>query len=297
MKTTTDTFPSFEPELFSGDVFSPSYVRTHTETSRDPASDLLHSHDFFELAYVRKGHQVAYQIGGIRYTLREGDILTIPPGVIHGPVSSAEPRPSLTREVVWISQHLMNHFTLMTPGKQFYEIADSKCFSSAGTQWEFLGELFQRNITEQERQQFGWERVQLGNTVQLVTQLCRAMMESGILMQRDEKPELLFLIMDYVECHLPEKLTLEAVAQHFEVSTSTVTQTFRKRIGKSFYSYVIGRRLLLARNLIEQNVKLETVGKSVGFAEHSAFYRAFKKAYGVSPKEYRNQYFQDSSAN
>lgn len=46
-------------------------------------------------------------------------------------------------------------------------------------------------------------------------------------------------------------------------------------------------RLIAAKALIQEGALLETVGQDVGFADYSTFYRAFKKEYGISPRQYR----------
>ena len=102
-----------------------------------------------------------------------------------------------------------------------------------------------------------------------------------------EKPELLDQIMAYVETHLAEKITLEEITKHFWVSQSTITQTFRNKMGVSFYRCVTQRRLIAAKTLILEGLALENVGQQVGFSDYSSFYRAFKQEYGISPRQYR----------
>ena len=42
-----------------------------------------------------------------------------------------------------------------------------------------------------------------------------------------------------------------------------------------------------ARKLIFQGRTLESVGREVGYQDHSTFYRAFRQTFGMSPREYR----------
>ena len=71
------------------------------------------------------------------------------------------------------------------------------------------------------------------------------------------------------------------------VSSSTVSHLFKQRLGVSFYRYVTQRRLIAAKNLIQKGVLMENVAAKTGFADYSGFYRAFRKEYGVSPRQYR----------
>ena len=54
-----------------------------------------------------------------------------------------------------------------------------------------------------------------------------------------------------------------------------------------------GRRgetdLFAAKNLIVEGLPLEAVAEQVGFSDYSAFYRAFKGEFGISPRQFRIQ--------
>ena len=107
------------------------------------------------------------------------------------------------------------------------------------------------------------------------------------------KNSLLDQITDYVKANLAEKLTLKMVADHFGVSVSTVTQLYQKKAQTTFHEFVTQCRMEKARTLILQGMSLETVGKTVGYSDHSTFYRAFRQAFGVSPREYRKNRISD----
>ena len=102
----------------------------------------------------------------------------------------------------------------------------------------------------------------------------------------DEK-NLLDQIIAYAEENLAEKITLRQIADQFHVSVSTVTQLFQKRAKTTFHHLLTGLRMEKARNLIRQGLPLETVGRAIGYQDHSTFYRAFRQTFGISPREYR----------
>lgn len=266
---------------------SPHAVQTHREIDHEQAFIPLHSHPFWELGYVRGGEDWEYVIGTEQYRVRPGDILLIPPETIHGPVSRRREPGCCIRDVIWISPEFLNRLSRMEPNTWLYENRDAHVFSTVGTPWEALGELFEKGVGERQRRQFGWEAVVVGNTMVLLSQLFRGMLDESVLVLKEERSDLLFRITGYLEEHLGEKLTLESVAAAFDVSKSTITQLFRKKLDTSFYAWLTKRRLISARNLIARGVPLEQAGKNVGFKEHSAFYRAFRQEYGISPREYR----------
>ena len=102
-----------------------------------------------------------------------------------------------------------------------------------------------------------------------------------------KKAELLQRITRYTEQNLDRKLTLREIAAKFDVSVSTVTQLFQHCAETTFHQYLTNLRLQKARDLIREGVPLEAVGRMVGYGDHSTFYRAFRGAFGVSPREYR----------
>ena len=101
------------------------------------------------------------------------------------------------------------------------------------------------------------------------------------------KKSLLEQITIYIEDNAGKKLTLKETASHFGVSVSTVTQLFQKKSQTTFYGFVTQCRMEKARKLICQGRTLESVGREVGYQDHSTFYRAFRQTFGMSPREYR----------
>lgn len=273
--------------LLDNDELAPDHIRTHVEIDYAPGPMPLHSHMFFELAYVRRCVDTEYAIGADTYRLQPGDVLLIPPGVLHGIVTPEWAGEVCVREVIWISRQFLNRMNQMRPDVWFYKTGDIQLFRTAESRWADLGELFAKGVQEHRLRQFGWEVVVLGNTMVLLSRLGRAMLDRSVLVMKEERCELLLRVLDYLETNLSEKLTLELMAARFDVSKSTLTQLFRKRLDISFYAYLTKRRLITAKGLIARGMPLEQVGKQVGYKEHSAFYRAFKQEYGISPREYR----------
>ena len=166
---------------------------------------------------------------------------------------------------------------------------ESRLMRTAGTRWEFIGQLFRHGVRECEGQEPGWEEIVLGNTIQLLVYLRRAVQDRSAAPLKAEKPELLDRALAYIEDHLAEKITLGDIAKHCWVSQSTITQTFRNKMGVSFYRCVTQRRLIAAKTLIIEGAPLESVGRKVGFSDYSSFYRAFKQEFGISPRQFRKK--------
>lgn len=262
---------------------SSQYVNTHRDVSFSSTTVNLHSHTFFELLCCQEGSNVEYLIGNERYRIQKGDILIIEPGVSHRPIFPSEMEP-YHRDVLWINADFRNELMSLF-SDDCHNLKHVQMMRTAGTRWEHLPELFHKGVLESEKKQYGWELAVIGNTISILVQMVRAGQEGSAKPLRAEKRELLDQIMAYIEGHLGEKISLKEIAHHFYVSESTISHLFQEKMGVSFYRCVTQRRLIAAKTHIWDGEPLDLVSQKVGFSDYSTFYRAFKREYGVSPRE------------
>ena len=263
------------------------YVDTIQETTTVHLAISLHSHDFFEVIYCRSAADVEYLVGAERYRLQKGDIVFIPPGIPHCPILPDKMPEPYRRDVIRMSKEFVANMFSLDVDNSTEDVSGSFLLRTAGTQWDYLGDLFYQGNLESEKKQVGWELALIANTTKIMVYLHRAVNEHSATPLKAEKPELLDQVLEYIEQHLHEKITLGEVAHQFYVSQSTITQTFRNKLGLSFYRCVTQARLIAAKRLIEGDQSLEAIAEAVGFMDYSAFYRAFKQEYGISPRQYR----------
>ena len=100
---------------------------------------------------------------------------------------------------------------------------------------------------------------------------------------------LLEQITAYARANLDQRITLKGLAAQYNVSVSTITQTFQRKAGVSFHKFLTDCRVERAVELMQEGTALEEAGRMVGYADHSNFYRAFVQCKGISPREYRKQ--------
>jgi YesN/AraC family two-component response regulator len=115
----------------------------------------------------------------------------------------------------------------------------------------------------------------------------RANMDLQTVMPLPENTELLDDVLRYIEGHISEKITLKDTAHYFLVSESTISKLFQAKMDISFYHCVTQRRLIAAKTLIIDGVKLDDIPNLIGYVDYSTFYRAFHKEYGISPRDFR----------
>ena len=95
------------------------------------------------------------------------------------------------------------------------------------------------------------------------------------------------MMMDYIEEHLKENLDLNELSHIFHVSKYHISHVFKDETGISVHQYILKKRLDACKSAIRSGDKITSVYPVFGFRDYSAFYRAFRKEYGISPKEYR----------
>ena len=93
-------------------------------------------------------------------------------------------------------------------------------------------------------------------------------------------------IMKYVYANLQKDLNLDFLSKEFAVSKYHLEHLFKESTGVSIRKYIITRRIMMARRLLEKNICVTEVCDQVGFNNLSHFIRTFKKIVGVPPKQY-----------
>lgn len=276
-----------EPSRFHQELQMTSrFVQTHRDVSYLRRDVALHSHTFFEILCCCSTCGMEYLVGTERYRLQAGDIVIVPPGVSHRPIFPEMLPEPYQRYLLWVSPEFFERSQPLIQGTPLTQGLPSHLLRTAGTRWNYLPELFEQGVLESEGRDDCWEMAVLGNSVTLLTHLIRAI-RSGSGRLKAEEPGLVDQVLTYAEAHLAEKITLADVARVFYVSESTISQTFRKKMGVSFYKCVTQRRLIAAKALIRDGVPLEAISSRVGFSDYSSFYRAFRQEFGVSPRDYR----------
>ena len=267
---------------------SSRYVNTHRDTSFAKTAVNLHSHNYAEVLFCRTSAGVEYLIGPNRYRLQKGDIVFVPPGVSHRPILPEKLEVPYERDVLWISQEFLDNMQHMFPDAAISRQDPNVPIRTAGTRWEFLGDLFRAGVLEEEGKRPGWEAAVMGNTLMILANMKRIYMERSTSPMKAEKPELPDRIAGYIERNFEQHITIDDLAHKFYVSSSTLSHLFKQKMGVSIYHYVTQRRLISAKNLIAAGLPLEQVSVQVGFSDYSTFYRAFKQEFGISPRLYRN---------
>lgn len=273
-------------------------IQDHFKISGDPGNFFTpgkpnHSGKFCCI-YCQSNCEAEFFVDGEHITLQRGDIIAIRPNVPHGVVTYSQNGEKYAGYVVEVSGEYMQNLMMHQDFQNIDFVHSYKIVHTRGTLWERIDSLFLMALEEQEIKGSGWKAGLFGSSVVLLVQITRAASVDPTSAARVEKQDLLNGILGYVESNLSEKITLEDVASRFFVSASTVTHLFNKRLNISFYKYVMQRRLWKAKNLIREGLPMEKIASLVGFNDYSAFYRAFKQEFNLSPRQFYKETRKDS---
>ena len=98
-------------------------------------------------------------------------------------------------------------------------------------------------------------------------------------------------LTDLISRRSREKLLLSDIAEEMGVSVYYLSHFFKENFGISFQQYLSRIRCENARrDLLLTGESLLTISISNGFSDPKYFNRAFEEQYGVSPKQYRQQF-------
>lgn len=95
-------------------------------------------------------------------------------------------------------------------------------------------------------------------------------------------------ILDYIEVHLKEELTIETLASLCYYSPHHFNRIFQSIIGLPVLDYIKKRRLAVAAGqIIDTNHNIIDIAIEYRFNSHETFSRAFKRTFDITPNAYR----------
>lgn len=255
-----------------------------------PAPDKyqLHAHRTCELYYFISGNG-HYTVEGNDYELVPGCLLVMRGGETHTPhirpdapyerISinfSPESLPLLQNEIenIFLARPLGKN-NMYVPGKDSAKFL-AECMS------RICRDPLGKNVRTQA----------LANLMPVLTELYHIKNDTPLGEEniRIEPPvqgssDLVAQIIEYINENLTTIKGLEVLEQEFFFSKSYINRIFKESTGSSVWDYIVLKRLLLSRTLLQEGKQANIVASQCGFCDYSSFYRQFKQRFGVSPIE------------
>lgn len=96
----------------------------------------------------------------------------------------------------------------------------------------------------------------------------------------------------YIDEHYREEISLEFLAEQFHFSREYIGRIFRAKHGFAVYEYILQVRMKQAVELLRNpKLTLPVIADFLGYSNANYFSKAFRRFYGISPSDYRNQNF------
>lgn len=97
-------------------------------------------------------------------------------------------------------------------------------------------------------------------------------------------------VVDFVDSHFEDELTLELVSETFNMSQSFLSSRFHRETGMTFSEYLARKRLEHAKLLLKSTeMTIGMIAEDCGIHDNNYFSRIFKKYEGLTPQEYRRK--------
>ena len=249
-----------------------------------------HIHQYYEVYFFLEGN-VSLLICDKLYKLQPGDVVILPPGIPHKAVIHDQDCP-YSRFVFWISEEYYQRLRQMS--EDYYYIvrcaSEKKQYIYHNTQVEFCtiqSRIFYL-IEEIHANHYGKDTKIFIGICDLILHLNRMAYEQNNPHKVKEDQNLYRNILEYIDTHIDQELSLEYLAGEFFASKYHIAHIFKENTGISIHQYIMKKRLTACKEAILSNISISRAYLMFGFKDYSSFYRAFKKEFGISPKEYKD---------
>ncbi|WNR46055.1 response regulator [Paenibacillus roseipurpureus] len=96
-------------------------------------------------------------------------------------------------------------------------------------------------------------------------------------------------LQNFVNVHLGEDVTLQALADHVHLHPVYLSKIFKTETGENLSDYIIRLKMERASYLLQHSSdKIYEICNKIGYQNSSYFIKLFRKYYGVTPQEYRD---------
>ncbi len=238
--------------------------------------DNRHCHDTYEILYVLDG-EGRFMIEGTSFDIKPGTLLVIRPFEYHS-LRLVE-NSVYERYVIHFSDNYLVSDALELLNSILDGVEGSGKVYSAGSLSPKIRSVFERFDTAE-------ELPESGKSIYVKTLLSELMVflsVSGGEQIAVNEAELGARVIHYLNENISRDVSLDTLARRFFVSKYYLCRAFKKHNGVSVHGYINHKRVMYAKQLIEQGETASGAAYKVGFGDYSAFYRAYVKIIGKAP--------------
>ncbi|MDD4188602.1 MAG: AraC family transcriptional regulator [Eubacteriales bacterium] len=248
-----------------------------------------HDPDFNEI-YMFLSGDITYQLEGRIYKLKPGDILLIRGNDMHK-VSVKNGKPYERIMLMVKPKYLLNNSSEKSNLGMCFEsskIIGSNLIRSNPKQLKEMRDILRKFEESCNSSSYGSNIIRDISVVDFILHVNRAFIEakSGADSKDIVFRDIISNIVDYINDNLEAPLGLETISKKFFISKYHLAREFKKYTGFTLHKFVLQKRLILAKSLLNENTNINYICGMCGFNDYSNFIRAFKSAFGLPPKKY-----------
>jgi AraC-like DNA-binding protein len=250
-----------------------------------------HVHCEFEVFFLLAG-KGSFGIERNTYPVKPGDVMIINNSENHQGFSASEKN----------SEYIQIHFDpdLLSPFSQTFNLYH--CFFDRPKgeynklvlnkpQQEKIMRLFNRIKDLFEHPFYADEVLKYTALIELIFYINRLYLNFSYTDERQNLPEHLANILDYIDDNIQDELSLDTLEKKFYINRSYLGRLFQKYLNISVHEYIIFQRIAKAKELLLDGYNALDASKKSGFNDYSNFRKMFKKITRVSPSAYiKKQY-------
>lgn len=242
-----------------------------------------HYHEFCKLLLLISGRG-GYVVDGQRYLLQPGDAVLIGSRSAHRP--ELEEDSPYERIIIYIDPEYLQKSS--TPDCNLQELFSGQRghvlrLRESGRKRIFaLAAALEKELSGSD---YGREILCGSALLRLLVEIGRARRQEDTLNPSPVTPDDPRVVewMQYLDRNLSEDLDMDALADKFFISKYHMMRLFKAQTGFTIHTYLLQRRLLAARQLIERGMLTTEACYRCGFRSYSSFTRAYTKHIGTTP--------------
>jgi AraC-like DNA-binding protein/mannose-6-phosphate isomerase-like protein (cupin superfamily) len=256
--------------------------------SRAVTNPQRHFHVWWEILYIESGERTFFYANRTLH-ITAGTFIIIAPGILHRALNPPDEVCSLYNIYFGEGTKALGKdslpFNMLLP---VLEKCDS-CIGLLPAVQNQVTDLFARLGEELIGKQNGYEAMAWSLIGEILVTVSRQKAERGIAMQpTSEMNGHIAAVIDYLNTHYSEEVTLGSTARRFGLSESHLSRTFKSATHFGFVEYVNSLRITKSCRFLSDTKKPVTeIAFECGFGSVTQFGRCFRELTGKSPREYR----------
>ncbi|MDD5688639.1 MAG: AraC family transcriptional regulator [Elusimicrobia bacterium] len=254
-----------------------------------------HFHPFIlEFHYIRSGNGY-YFIKDKSYAFKNKSLLIIHGQDIHAYIKGENPS-QITKTTLYFTNSLFKDYLSLQPFiKSILNCHENFphhiCLSEKeASDMELILHMLDK---EWERKRDNYREVIKSLLITFLELIKRSMSnKKKNISSSEEHNPIIDEVLDYIDKHFKEHITLSDVSKHVGYSHHRVSHLFKKFTGLGFKEFIANRRVTEAKHILEtdNNKKIIAISYEVGFSNLGVFNWNFKRLTDTTPSRYRKLY-------